>query len=79
MACAEMKYSHERWHLWVFIGSIAMYPTIRMYDYQVFDNMSEKQNFIIKKPVACSNSRHCWAGQNNNNEGELRPQQGTVR
>ena len=53
MACAEMKYSHECWHLQVFI-SITMYPAIRSYDEQAFDNMSEeseKKNFIVEKSL----------------------------
>ena len=41
IACAEMKCSNERWHLRAFI-SIAMYPAIRSYGEQVFDNMSEE-------------------------------------
>ena len=38
--------------LQVFI-SIAMYPAIRQYDEQTFDDMSEEseKNFIIKKPL----------------------------
>ena len=41
MTCAEMKFSHERWRLQAFI-SMAMYPAIRSYDEQAFNNMSEE-------------------------------------
>ena len=41
MACAEMKYSHERWCLQAFI-SIVMDPAIRSYDGQAFENTSEE-------------------------------------
>ena len=40
MACAEMKQSHEHWHLWPFIN-IAMYPAICRYDDQAFDDAYE--------------------------------------
>jgi len=36
-----MKQSHECWRLRAFI-SIAIFPALRSYDEQAFDNMSEK-------------------------------------
>ena len=52
MACVEMKESHERWHLQVFI-SIAMYPANRSYNEQGFNIMSEEneKKTIVKKSL----------------------------
>ena len=41
MVWVEMKERHKRWYLQVLI-CIAMYPVIRSYDEQAFDNMSEE-------------------------------------
>ena len=54
MARAEMKYSHECWHLWAFV-SIAMYPAIRSSDEQAFDNMSEESGKKKEKKLSLRN------------------------
>ena len=53
IACAEMKYSDERWHLWAFI-SIPMYPTIHRYGDEAFD-VSEESG----KKTTLSLRNHC--------------------
>ena len=49
----QIKWSHECWRLKSFISTV-IYPAIRSYDEQVFDNMSEeseKKNFVVKKSL----------------------------
>ena len=50
-----MKYSHKRWCLRAFL-SIALYPAIRSYDEQAFDNTSEESG---KKKKTLSLRNHC--------------------
>ena len=58
---AQMKESHQCWCLQAFI-SIVIYPAIRSYDEQAFDNMSEeseKKKVYRKEIVAAySKSKH---------------------
>ena len=68
--------SHERWRLQVFI-SIAVYPAIRNYDEQAFDNMSEESennNFIIEKLLRPVSSQGMV--EQVNKHGAFRPQWG---
>ena len=68
--------SHERWCLRMFI-SIAMYPAIRSYDEQAFDNMSEESennNFIIRTSLRPVPSRGMV--QQTKKHGNFRPQLG---
>ena len=68
--------SHERWRLRMFT-SIAMYPAIRSYDVQAFDNMSEESesnNFIVKKLLQPVPSQDMV--EQGKKSGSFRPQRG---
>ena len=56
IAFAKMKESHKHWRLQAFI-SIAMYPAIRSYDDNTFDDMSEESG--KKKNLSALSLRNC--------------------
>ena len=70
-------FCHERWCLQMFISKFAIYPAIRSYDEQEFNNMSEESennNFVVKKSLRPVPSQD--KVEQARKHGSFRPQRG---